>query len=60
MLNRKFLLHTIISLFLFLVMPTPAISQTLAGSFRVMEYNVENLFDSDHDSLKMDTQFTPD
>ena len=60
MLNRKNLLDILITLFLFLVTPTPAISQTMAGSFRVMEYNVENLFDSDHDSLKMDTQFTPD
>ena len=60
MLNRKSLLNILITLFFFLVTPTLAISQTMAGSFRVMEYNVENLFDSDHDSLKMDTQFTPD
>ena len=28
-------------------------------SFRVMEYNVENLFDCVHDTLKDDLQFTP-
>lgn len=26
-------------------------------AFRVMEYNVENLFDCRHDSLKQDTEF---
>ena len=29
-------------------------------AFRVMEYNVENLFDCDHDSLKNDYEFLPD
>lgn len=28
-------------------------------AFRVMEYNVENLFDCRHDSLKQDTEFLP-
>lgn len=28
--------------------------------FRVMEYNVENLFDTLHDSLKNDTEYTPE
>lgn len=28
-------------------------------TFRVMEYNVENLFDCRHDSLKQDTEFLP-
>ena len=28
--------------------------------FRVMEYNVENLFDCSHDSLKNDYEFQPD
>lgn len=28
--------------------------------FRVMEYNVENLFDCKHDTLKHDTDFTPE
>lgn len=30
------------------------------GNFRVMEYNVENLFDCRHDSLKNDYEFLPD
>lgn len=29
-------------------------------AFRVMQYNVENLFDCRHDSLKQDTEFLPD
>lgn len=29
------------------------------GAFRVMTYNVENLFDCRHDSLKEDTEFLP-
>ena len=28
--------------------------------FRVMEYNVEYLFDCKHDTLKHDTDFTPE
>ena len=28
--------------------------------FRVMSYNVENLFDSRHDTLKEDREFLPD
>ncbi len=35
----------------------PAIAQQ---PFRVMEYNVENLFDCRHDSLKEDTEFLPE
>lgn len=35
-----------------------AMAQT--NRFRVMEYNVENLFDCEHDSLKDDTEFLPD
>ena len=35
---------------------TPLLAQ---HSFRVMEYNVENLFDCRHDSLKQDTEFLP-
>lgn len=29
-------------------------------TFRIMSYNVENLFDCKHDSLKKDTEFLPD
>lgn len=60
MLNKKMLLGITISLISFSATVMPAVAQTHSGSFRVMEYNVENLFDSDHDSLKMDTQFTPE
>ena len=35
----------------------PAAAQT--QSFRVMEYNVENFFDTRHDSLKHDEEFLP-
>ena len=35
----------------------PFIGQT--NRFRVMEYNVENLFDCKHDSLKNDNEFLP-
>ena len=35
----------------------PAVAQQ---KFRVMEYNVENLFDCEHDSLKNDYEFLPD
>ena len=35
----------------------PAVAQQ---KFRVMEYNVENLFDCQHDSLKNDYEFLPD
>ena len=34
-------------------------SRASARCFRVMEYNVENLFDCEHDTLKDDLQFTP-
>lgn len=30
------------------------------GTFRAMSYNVENLFDCQHDSLKEDREFTPE
>lgn len=38
-------------------MRLPAAAQQ---TFRVMEYNVENLFDCRHDSLKQDKEFLPD
>ena len=36
------------------------ISLLLASLFTLMEFNVENLFDCQHDSLKNDTEFLPD
>ena len=44
-------------LFALLAMSTQAKAQDV---FRVMEYNVENLFDCEHDSLKNDYEFLPD
>ena len=40
------------------VVPHP--DATAQERFRLMEYNVENLFDCRHDSLKDDTEFLPD
>ena len=39
-----------------LLLRIPAAAQEV---FRVMEYNVENLFDCRHDSLKQDEEFLP-
>ena len=36
------------------------ISLLLASLLTLMEFNVENLFDCQHDSLKNDTEFLPD
>lgn len=37
-----------------------SISLPAQNRFRVMEYNVENLFDCEHDTLKNDKEFMPD
>lgn len=37
-----------------------ALAALPAPAQRIMEWNVENLFDTRHDSLKSDTEFTPD
>lgn len=47
-------------LLLFLLLLSPALSAQEAPSFRVLFWNVENLFDTKHDSLKNDTEFLPD
>ncbi|MCQ2239095.1 MAG: endonuclease [Bacteroidaceae bacterium] len=44
-------------LFLFLI---PAVSVPAQSRFRVMTYNVENLFDTRHDTLKNDDEFLPE
>lgn len=49
--NLKLLLFTVFTTF-----PLYSHAQTV---FRVMEYNVENLFDVTHDSLKADLEFLP-
>lgn len=56
----------VVSLFCFcsfcLVVPSSLTAQTAKDTlrFRIMTYNVENLFDCRHDSLKEDTEFLPD
>lgn len=49
----------IVLLFLFLYMPRLT-AQADSPPFRVMCWNVENLFDTHHDSLKNDYEFLPD
>lgn len=49
----------IVLLFLFLYMPRLT-AQADYPPFRVMCWNVENLFDTHHDSLKNDYEFLPD
>lgn len=44
-------------LFVLFFIPTSLPAQ---NRFRVMEYNVENLFDCEHDTLKNDAEFMPD
>lgn len=46
-------------LFLFLLL-IPAVSVPAQSRFRVMTYNVENLFDARHDTLKNDDEFLPE
>lgn len=46
-------------LFLFLLL-IPAVSVLAQSRFRVMTYNVENLFDTRHDTLKNDDEFLPE
>ncbi len=51
--------HWAVGIFLWLgcAVAVPVAAQQV---FRVMEYNVENLFDCTHDSLKNDREFLPD
>ena len=50
----------IVPLFSFFSFITSAQGVGKQSLFRVMEYNVENLFDCSHDSLKNDHDFTPE
>ena len=50
----------IVPLFSFFPFITSAQGVGKQSLFRVMEYNVENLFDCSHDSLKNDHDFTPE
>lgn len=56
MIQTKHLTYIIIWITLFLLMATKTESQ---NNFRVMFYNVENLFDTKHDSLKNDHDYLP-
>lgn len=55
--NSKNIKHPICILLLWAFVPVVAYAQQ---SFRVMFYNVENLFDCEHDSLKNDYEFMPE
>lgn len=47
--------------FLFAVFPVfAAVGDSLSRPFRLMAYNVENAFDTRHDSLKQDEEFLPE
>lgn len=52
-------MQTTIKLILFTLFTTISLSAFSQSAFRVMEYNVENLFDTTHDSLKADEEFLP-
>lgn len=60
MINIRFENIAIFSVFLFLLPSLRLFSQGSGVAFRVMEYNVENLFDCQHDTLKQDTEFSAD
>src|SRR5574344_855790 len=47
-------------LYIFLFLLILSINGSAQKTFRVMSYNVENLFDCIHDSLKNDQEFLPD
>ena len=49
-----------LSLLLCLLGVIPSLAQQSQTPFRVMFWNVENLFDTKHDSLKNDQEFMPD
>lgn len=49
-----------IAVLLFLFLYTPLLYAQKGNIFRVMCWNVENLFDTRHDSLKNDYEFLPD
>jgi len=58
MVNRIFDIITIFLVFLFFSVSVKAQEKNQFDVFRVMEYNVENLFDCQHDSLKDDIEFS--
>lgn len=53
---QKFLASFFINLFILILLPSSLHGQ----SFNVMWWNVENLFDTSHDSLKHDEEFMPE
>ena len=50
----------IFTIFLLLIFSTKIFAQDDSIRFRVMFWNVENLFDTKHDSLKNDYEFFPE
>lgn len=60
MINTRFLLSCIFSIFSLFSQCCVIHAQNEKRYFRVMEYNVENLFDCDHDTLKNDLEFSPE
>ena len=58
MINSAFCHFVIFCIFTLLSLSVGAQEISQDALFRVMEYNVENLFDCQHDSLKDDTEFS--
>lgn len=60
MINTTFLKYCFFSIFVALSVVAEAQNQNLKSRFDVLEYNVENLFDCVHDTLKDDNEYLPD
>lgn len=57
----QYLWTLVCCVFLFAVFPVfAAVGDSLSRPFRLMVYNVENAFDTRHDSLKQDEEFLPE
>ena len=51
-------MYRIIYIISLIVLPLPILAER--SSLRIVSYNVENLFDTKHDTLKIDSSFLPD
>lgn len=60
MINKRNFLYVLFFVFIILGVDVFAQTDRERPVFRVMEYNVENLFDCQHDSLKDDYEFLPE
>ena len=56
----RFSVYSLLCMLFLLVLETEIYAQKSERVFRIMEYNVENLFDAEHDSLKQDYDFLPE